>query len=143
VDGRGRGGLLYTGRPEMILLLMFPSPHQSVTAPPLHHGRPDDCNIFLRAIRFGHLWKGRGGCVFQTDHVEQEAGSKKSVFVRTSLMDDPLDVLLFYYTNLQLCGRHSRTSSHLKEISHQLFLNFNNRFTLPPERRVEEDQTQN
>jgi len=44
------------------------------------------------------LGRGGGGCVCQTDDVEQ-GGVQKSVFARTSLMDNPLRIQIYIVNN--------------------------------------------
>jgi len=109
--GGGRGWPS-TGRPETFFLwpeTIFLAFQESVLKfdprlPPPVHGRPDR-NIFcvsdvfrLDTVRTSEMGRG-GGAVCQTDDVGQRdrgGGSKKSVFGRTSLMDDPIIMQLVF-----------------------------------------------
>jgi len=86
VDDLGRGGARPpTGRPETNLFCPF------LSVSGLRHPPRLDHNIFrvldfLRAIRSGRLLTGGGGCLPNGRGTTGE--SKKSVFAKTSLMDD-------------------------------------------------------
>jgi len=88
-DLRRGGGRPSTGRPETIFFCVSRVWH---IFPSL---RASGSQYILRFGRF-YAWCGpdvcgrREGCVFQTDEVGQVGVSKKSVFARMSLMDDPL-----------------------------------------------------
>jgi len=92
--GRGVGGRLSNEEvQERKKMGVSESVSESDTAPPpLVHGCPD-CNIYRFGrfyVRYGqNVFRREGGVSSKTDDVGQGGVSKKSVFARTSLMDDP------------------------------------------------------
>jgi len=89
---RDRGGsAINTRSPQTKTKIAFQSSYLSSTPRPAAYERPDrKCLRFwrLRKIQSGRPWTGGGGVSFKRTILNKGGGSKKSLFVRTSLMDD-------------------------------------------------------